>query len=88
MKYKPITLSDIIMIKYPDEEFLIANGFDDAVIGVEPASMRLIHSVYKIMKILEEKMESADQLEIMEYIEYNIVGSYVGEKTPIWCYDI
>jgi len=22
-----------------------------------------------------------------EHFEFNIAGSYMGEKTPIWCYD-
>ena len=25
--------------------------------------------------------------ESIEYFEYNVSGSYMGEKTPIWCYD-
>jgi hypothetical protein len=25
--------------------------------------------------------------EAMEYFEYNVSNAYVGEKTPIWCYD-
>jgi hypothetical protein len=23
----------------------------------------------------------------MEYFDYNVAGSYVGEQTPIWCLD-
>ena len=23
----------------------------------------------------------------IEYFEYNVSGAYVGEQTPIWCYD-
>jgi hypothetical protein len=26
--------------------------------------------------------------EAIEYFEYNVSGSYVGEKTPIWCEDL
>jgi hypothetical protein len=25
--------------------------------------------------------------EAIEFFDFNISGSYVGEKTPIWCYD-
>ena len=25
--------------------------------------------------------------EAVEYFDYNVKGSYVGEKTPIWCLD-
>jgi hypothetical protein len=30
-------------------------------------------------------MEDEDAV---EYFWYNVEGSYVGEKTPIWCHDI
>lgn len=26
--------------------------------------------------------------EAVEYFEFNVSGSYVGEKTPIWCDDV
>ena len=70
---------------YGDEEFLIADGFDAAVIGVEAHSMRLIYSVSKCRDILiEEGMEHEDAI---EHFEYNVSGAYVGEQTPIWCHD-
>jgi hypothetical protein len=70
---------------YGDEEFLIADGFDAAVIGVEVHSMRLIYSVSKCIDILiEEGMEHEDAI---EHFEYNVSGAYVGEQTPIWCHD-
>jgi hypothetical protein len=25
--------------------------------------------------------------EAVEYFNFNVMGSYVGEKTPIWCLD-
>ena len=31
------------------------------------------------------KRDSMDYLEAMEYFDYNVRGSYVGEKTPIFC---
>ena len=72
---------------YPDETFLKADGFDEAVIGVEVPSMRLIYSVTRIVEILitEDEMNLDDAL---EHFEFNIRGSYVGELTPIWCDDM
>jgi hypothetical protein len=26
--------------------------------------------------------------EALEFFEFNVSGSYMGAKTPIWCYDI
>ena len=64
--------------------FLKADGFDKAIIGVEENDMRLIYSVSKCIEILMEEMPEEDAL---EYFSYNVSGSYVGEKTPIWCFD-
>ena len=70
--------------QYYEEEFLTADGFDDAIIGVEETSMRLIYSVSKCLKILEQDMT---ELDAMEYFTFNVSGAYVGKKTPIWCWD-
>ena len=77
-----------ILEYYPDETFLKADGFDDAVIGVEIAEpMRLVYSVKRVIEILitEDEMSMEDAL---EHFEFNIRGSYVGEQTPIWCGDM
>ena len=76
-----------IIEHYQEESFLKADGFDDAVIGVEERSLRLIYSVGKCIEILitKEEMELEDAL---EHFSYNVSGSYVGEKTPIWSHDM
>ena len=74
-----------IMEKYPDEEFLLADGFNEAVLGVDEKTMRLIYSISKCINILMEDMSEEDAF---EYFYYNVSGAYVGEKTPIWCDDI
>lgn len=73
-----------IIEAYPDEEFLIAEGLDRAIIGVDESSMRLIYSVMKCIGVFAEDMSLDDAI---EYFEYNVRGAYVGEKTPIWCED-
>lgn len=75
---------DKIIEQFPDEEILIADGFDEAIIGIDTVSMRLIYSVTKCISILclDEEMEIDDAI---EHFEYNVRGSYMGEKTPIWC---
>ena len=68
---------------YPEEEFLKADGFDDAIIGVEPSSMRLVYNMDAMLNILisDEEMTEEDAL---EHLDYNVYGAYVGEKTPIY----
>ena len=74
-----------ILENFNDEEILLADGFDDAVIGYEPNSMVLIYSVSKCLDILMKDMNSE---EAHEHFDYNVAGAYVGKKTPIWCWDV
>ena len=74
-----------LLNKYGENsEFLIADGFDDAIIGVDESSHRVIYDVDKCVSIIMER-DDLDYLEAMEYFDYNVRGSYVGEKTPIFC---
>jgi hypothetical protein len=75
---------DWIIENFPDEELLVADGFDSAIIGIDETSMRIIYSTSKCIEILEENMSRE---EAIEFFYYNVKGSYVGEKTPIWCLD-
>jgi hypothetical protein len=77
-----MTLEEIIEM-FPEEEFLTADGFDGAIVGVEPNSMRLVYNRDKMIGILmtDEEMEEIDAI---EYLEYNTWNAYVGEKTPIF----
>jgi len=70
---------------YPDAEFVIADGFDDAIIGVEEESMRLIYSVSKCLDILRKDMSHE---EAIEHFYFNVSGAHIGAKTPIWCDDL
>jgi len=75
---------DKILEWFPEEELLIADGFDNAIIGIDEASMRLIYSVSKCIEILNTEMTEE---EAVEYFNFNVMGAYMGEKTPIWCMD-
>jgi hypothetical protein len=81
-----MTLLEQIIETYPDEQFLKADGLDDAIIGVDEKSMVLIYSVSKCIDILAEKIGSVE--EAIEYFSFNVSGAYMGEKTPIWCQDL
>jgi len=76
---------DNIVENFYDYDFLIADGFDAAVIGYEEHSMRIIYSVSKCIDILIE--DGMNELDALEYFTYNVSGAYVGDKTPIWCWD-
>lgn len=75
---------DKIIEFYSDEEIVIADGFDEAIIGIEPSSMRVIYSTSKCIDILMRDMSEEDAI---EHFGYNVSGAYIGEKTPIFCED-
>ena len=79
------TLTEIVE-RYDDEEFLKADGFDDAVIGVCNISRRLIYSYKKCLDILIDE-EGMSEIDALEHLSYNVINAYIGEKTPIWCMD-
>ena len=72
---------------YEEEYILKADGFDEAILGIERSSNRLIYSVSKCVEILKER-DGMDEEEALEFFSYNVEGAYVGEQTPIWCTDI
>lgn len=75
---------DKILEWFPEEDILKADGFDEAIIGIETNEMRLIYSVSKCIQILCRDM---GEEEAVEFFDFNVRGSYVGDKTPIWCVD-
>lgn len=73
--------------RYPEEEFLIADGFNAAIIGVEDDRMVIVYSTKKVISILIEE-EEMNYEDAMEHFYYNIKGAYMGEKTPIFIDDL
>jgi hypothetical protein len=78
-----MNLLEQIINDNPEIEFLIADGFDDAVIGYDVNTYRLIYSVQKCMDILTQ--QGMLEIDAIEHLHYNTIGAYVGENTPIWC---
>lgn len=76
---------DIINEHYSDEEILIADGFDDAIIGIVYDKLSghnlVAYSVTKCIKILMKQEMSYDVAR--EYFDFNVSDAYVGSKTPI-----
>lgn len=69
-----------ILELYPDDTFTIADGFDDAIIGVDDNNLKIVYNIDEVINILIREGMSVD--DAIEYYEYNIVGSYVGLNTP------
>jgi len=72
-----------IIERYEENVFIKFDGFDEAIIGVQESQMNLIYS-YKCIEILSKSM---CEEEAVEYFYFNVVGLFIGEKTPIICFD-
>jgi hypothetical protein len=79
-----MTILETILEVFEEEKFEAVPGFDEAVIGVDDKSMRLIYSVTKCYKVLSKDMTLEDA---KQYFDFNIYGAYLGEKMPIFCWD-
>jgi hypothetical protein len=78
-------MENIEILAGMDEEYLIADGFNDAIIGVYDD--KVVYSTKKCIDILI-KDHRLDEEEAFEYFGFNVSGSYVGEKTPIFVDDL
>lgn len=63
-------------------DVLFADGFDDAIIGyVERFGQEpiVLYDRNKVIKTLAKDMPVSDA---EEYFEFNVIGAWVGDKTP------
>ena len=72
---------------YP--ECLVADGFDDALIGLVDGACREPVACYDFAKCVQILMakSSMSEEEAQEYLEFNVVGAYVGKMTPLFLHD-
>jgi hypothetical protein len=72
---------NILLEDYPDVLKLV--GYDDCIVGIVTSCHNnpvLCYSQRKILKKLQQ--DGMSEIEAIEYYEFNILGSYMGEKTP------
>jgi len=64
-----------------EEEILLANGFEDAFIGIA-RQFNKPFAVYDRDKCIQSLLVDMDVDEAEEYFQYNVEGAYIGELTP------
>jgi len=83
------TCTDIISDINPEAMF--ADGFDAAIIGYD-ANCTVVYDYDKCMEILmngqPEGYDGMTKEEAHEYMEFNVVGAYVGDFTPIFIHKL
>ena len=67
---------------------LMADGFEEALIGFGTRfnSPVTIYDLSKCLNILVER-DGMSYDEAQEYMDFNVLGAYVGEETPIFLGD-
>tara|TARA_R110000851_G_scaffold220968_1_gene373795 strand:+ start:69 stop:347 length:279 start_codon:yes stop_codon:yes gene_type:complete len=67
------------------DELLFADGFDDAIVGVSSGmdEPRVVYDIDKMIDILI-KEHSMEGQEAIEFLEFNTIFAWVGDKTPIY----
>jgi hypothetical protein len=81
------TPTDILnLVEDYNPQALKADGLDDAIIGIASRCGQpdlITYDVSKILKVLQER-DGMSFEEAYEFYEFNILGAYMGEHTPIF----
>jgi len=76
------------MIEDEDEGVVFADGFDDAIIGIMriDGAMRVVYDKWAMVNVMRAQETELSFESVVEFLEYNTWGSYVGPNTPIYMY--
>lgn len=83
-----MTKTSIIREVLADEnsQALTADGLDSALVGIARRCGQPTLAVYDIDKCIEHFIsEGMSHEEAVEYFEFNVVGAWMGEHTPLYC---
>jgi len=72
----------IALIK--DDEPLKADGFDEAIIGVDYKQGKFVYAIELMLEKMIQEPSNMTMEEAIEYFDFNIGCAYVGEMTPIY----
>ena len=70
-----------------NSEALFADGFDDAIIGYDAVGFRVVYDYDKCSDVLM-KRDGMTKHEAHEFMEFNVVGAFVGDFTPLFIHTL
>lgn len=78
-----------IVDEFGDDEFLFLSEpeYDEAILGVARRIGQeavVAYDYNKVCDIASTLINDDDPTTVVEYVEFNIIGAYVGEKTPVF----
>lgn len=66
-------------------ELMVMNGYDDCIVGVVEAFGGKFSVLYDRSKVIDKLMADGMSFEeATEFHEFNQIGAYVGEHTPLF----
>jgi hypothetical protein len=74
-----------LAVEYWDE-LVLADGFNKAIVGIQEDTGIVFYSREKVIQILMKDLE-LDLIDAIDYAEFNVFNTYVGEKTPVFLHD-
>jgi hypothetical protein len=84
-------ISDFVEAIYSDysNKILLADGFDEAFLGIGENSQGnpvAVYSIEKCLDILEQQFKDEEDpiADAIDFFEFNVKGSYVGDFTPMF----
>jgi|TARA_B100001094_G_scaffold270120_1_gene274788 hypothetical protein len=78
-----LTIDEIAEIN-PDA--MLADGFDDAILGmcIQFGGEPLVAYDYEKCVVLLMEKDGLTRTEAIDFMEFNVIGSYVGLNTPVF----
>ena len=78
-------IRDAIREQYPDDKFCFWDGLDDAIIGVAESCSKPPLLLYDRQLCVDVFMrdDGMSNEEAEEWIDFNVLGDWVGEQTPM-----
>lgn len=86
-KFKKTAFRDSVADLYPDTYLLFMDpvAYDEAIIGVAEGFGGLTKVAYDYDKVIQVNMKLGMKYEeAIEWFDYNQIGAYVGEHTPVF----
>ena len=71
-----------------DEDMLLVEGFDEALLGYAQRCGQPALAVYDRARCIEilVQRDGMSEEDAEEFFEFNVVGAWVGDRTPLFLY--
>lgn len=73
-----------LQLQEENPDALLADGLDDALIGIARRVSQPSLAVYSVEKCIEILCCDMTAEEAEEYFQYNVIGTWLGENTPLF----